>query len=57
MIHLLDSHNKKTKGDTGGFFEKKIPPDPLKTFHCVQRAKKCSGFFCLAQGLIGYARQ
>ena len=21
MIHLLDSHNKKTKGDTGGFFE------------------------------------
>ena len=38
---------KKAKGDTGGFFEK-IPPDPLKTFHCVQRAKKCSGFFCLA---------
>ena len=38
---------KKRKGNTGGFFSKN-PPDPLKTFHCVQRAKKCSGFFCLA---------
>jgi hypothetical protein len=26
-------------------FLKKIPPDPLKTFHCVQRAKKCSCLF------------
>ena len=39
-----DEKQKEILGD----FLKKIPPDPLKTFHCVQRAKKCSGFFCLA---------
>ncbi len=38
--------DEKQKGILGDFL-KKIPPDPLKTFHCVQRAKKCSGFFCL----------
>lgn len=60
LINTINETDKETINDTSigfaqqkkqkeilGDFLKKIPPDPLKTFHCVQRAKKCSGFFCL----------
>lgn len=44
--------DEKKRKEILGDFLKKIPPNPLKTFHCVWRAKKCSSFFCLAQGFI-----
>ena len=60
LINTINETDKETINDTSigfaqqkkqkeilGDFLKKIPPDPLKTFHCVHRAKKCSGFFCL----------
>jgi len=38
---------------------KKYPqtPSKLSNFHCVWRAKKCSGFFCLALGFNNFVRQ
>ena len=47
-IGLAQQTDEKKQKEILGDFLKKIPPDPLKTFHCVQRTKKCSGFFCLA---------
>ena len=47
-IGFAQQTDEKKQKEILGDFLKKIPPDPLKTFHCVQRAKKCSGFFCLA---------
>ena len=49
-IGTAPRNNKKQKEILGDFL-KKIPPDPLKTFHCVQRAKNAVAFFALHKGL------
>ena len=65
LINIINETDKETINDTSsgavqrtdekqkeilGDFLKKIPPDPLKTFHCVQRAKNAVAFFALHKG-------
>ena len=50
-IGFAQQTDEKKQKEILGDFLKKIPPDPLKTFHCVQRAKNAVAFFALHKAL------